>query len=189
MARLFCRLKFWWVLIDERRSKIILVLSLIAFGLNCSSTPRLLRWFVRSLSNSHGMSELLAKNELAFLLNWVQKPYVSLGSLRLLSLLISLLLDQDLLPKGLLKSMYVSFLAGCFRSVRFGLQEAHGWASFPSYDPPFKCCLQASFTFTYISRKGQALHFNWLYDKGAFLMHPDETFSVDFSKVQTFQNL
>ncbi|KAB1199029.1 Nudix hydrolase 3 [Morella rubra] len=68
------------------------------------------------------------------------------------------LIHQDLLPKGLLKSMYVSFLAGCFRSVRFGLQEAHG--------------------------KGQALHFNWLYDKGAFLMHPDETFSVDFSKVE-----
>lgn len=33
---------------------------------------------------------------------------------------------QDLLPKSLLKSMYVSFLAGCFRSVRFGLEEAHG---------------------------------------------------------------
>ncbi|KAM1011598.1 hypothetical protein FF1_046771 [Malus domestica] len=45
--------------------------------------------------------------------------------------------DIDLLSKSLLKSMYVSFLAGCFRSVRFGLEEAHG--------------------------KGQALQFNWLY--------------------------
>ncbi|XP_020266797.1 nudix hydrolase 3 [Asparagus officinalis] len=67
------------------------------------------------------------------------------------------LINQGLLPKYLLKPMYVSFLAGCFRSVRFGLEEAHG--------------------------KGQALQFNWLYDKGAFILHSDETFSVDFTKV------
>ncbi|KAJ7962724.1 Nudix hydrolase 3 [Quillaja saponaria] len=68
------------------------------------------------------------------------------------------LISQDLLPKTLLKSMYVSFLAGCFRSVRFGLEEAHG--------------------------KGQALQFNWLYEKGAFILHPDDTISVDFCKVE-----
>ncbi|WOL08617.1 nudix hydrolase 3 [Canna indica] len=68
------------------------------------------------------------------------------------------LIDQELLPKSFLKSMYVSFLAGCFRSIRFGLQESHG--------------------------KGQALQFNWLYEKGAFLMHSDGTFSVDFTKVE-----
>ncbi|GER28188.1 nudix hydrolase homolog 3 [Striga asiatica] len=65
---------------------------------------------------------------------------------------------QNLLPNTLIKSMYVSFLAGCFRSVRFGLEEAHG--------------------------KGQALQFNYLFEKGAFLMHPDGTFSVDFEKVE-----
>ncbi|RZR80120.1 hypothetical protein BHM03_00006047, partial [Ensete ventricosum] len=37
---------------------------------------------------------------------------------------------QELLPKSFLKSMYVSFLAGCFRSIRFGLEEAHGYDSF-----------------------------------------------------------
>lgn len=68
------------------------------------------------------------------------------------------LISKDLLPKSLLKSMYVSFLAGCFRSVRFGLEEAHG--------------------------KGQALQFNWLFENGAFVLHSDdETFSVDFDKV------
>jgi hypothetical protein len=36
------------------------------------------------------------------------------------------LFSQDLLPRSMVKSMYVSFLAGCFRSVRFGLEEAHG---------------------------------------------------------------
>ncbi|PKI46386.1 hypothetical protein CRG98_033224 [Punica granatum] len=46
--------------------------------------------------------------------------------------------------------MYVSFLAGCFRSVRFG----------------------------------QALQFNWLFEKGAFFQDSDGTFSVNFSKVE-----
>ncbi|KAL8137075.1 hypothetical protein V2J09_003076 [Rumex salicifolius] len=67
------------------------------------------------------------------------------------------LMDQGLLPQSLCKSMYVSFLAGCFRSVRFGLEEAHG--------------------------KGQALQFNWMMEKGAFLLHSDGKFSVDFDKV------
>ena len=34
----------------------------------------------------------------------------------------------------------------------------------------------------YIS-KGQALQFNWLFEKGAFVLLPDQTFSVDFDKV------
>lgn len=34
-----------------------------------------------------------------------------------------------------------------------------------------------------VIRKGQALQFNWLFEKGAFVLHPDETFSVNFSKV------
>nr|CAD1825601.1 unnamed protein product [Ananas comosus var. bracteatus] len=68
------------------------------------------------------------------------------------------LIDEGLLPKTFVRSMYVSFLAGCFRSIRFGLEEAHG--------------------------KGQALQFNWLYEKNAFLFHSDETFSVDFAKIE-----
>ncbi|XP_024996212.1 nudix hydrolase 3-like isoform X2 [Cynara cardunculus var. scolymus] len=70
---------------------------------------------------------------------------------------LNFLIAKDLLPKSLVKSIYVSFLAGCFRSVRFGLEEAHG--------------------------KGQALQFNWLFEKGAFVLHPDQTFSVDFDKI------
>lgn len=69
------------------------------------------------------------------------------------------LIRRGVLPDTLSKSMYVSFLAGCFRSVRFGLEEAHG--------------------------KGQALQFNYLLEKGAFVFHPgDGMFSVDFEKVE-----
>ncbi|GKV26891.1 hypothetical protein SLEP1_g36105 [Rubroshorea leprosula] len=38
--------------------------------------------------------------------------------------------------------------------------------------------------FTYIVRKGHALQFNWLFEKKAFTLHPDDTFSVDFDKVE-----
>ena len=33
------------------------------------------------------------------------------------------------------------------------------------------------------NRKGQALQFNFLLEKGGFSYHPDGTFSVDYSKV------
>ncbi|CAN8270684.1 unnamed protein product [Cochlearia groenlandica] len=69
------------------------------------------------------------------------------------------LITKGLLNKSMVESMYVSFLAGCFRSIRFGLTEAHG--------------------------KGQALQFNWLYEKEAFVFHKDSTFSVDFSKIES----
>lgn len=71
---------------------------------------------------------------------------------------LNFLIKKGLLPKSLSQSMYVSFLAGCFRSIRFGLEEAHG--------------------------KGQALQFNWLYEKGAFVLQSDGKFSVDFTMVE-----
>ncbi|KAJ7532444.1 hypothetical protein O6H91_13G003600 [Diphasiastrum complanatum] len=68
------------------------------------------------------------------------------------------LIDQGLLSKDLEKAVYVSFLAGCFRSIRFGLQEAHG--------------------------KGQALQFNWIFENGGFVQNGDKTFAVDFNKIK-----
>ncbi|KAK4422442.1 Nudix hydrolase 3 [Sesamum alatum] len=71
---------------------------------------------------------------------------------------IRFLTDKDLLPKRLIKPMYVSFLTGCFHSLRFGLKNAHTQA--------------------------QALVFNHLFEKGGIVLLPDETFSVDFDKVE-----
>ncbi|XP_077238192.1 nudix hydrolase homolog 3 isoform X2 [Tasmannia lanceolata] len=93
----------------------------------------------------------LALQELHSALEEAKADIVGLWALKFL-------IDQELLPKSLIKSMYVSFLAGCFRSIRFGMEEAHG--------------------------KGQALQFNWLLEKGAFILHSDGTFSVDFTKVE-----
>jgi hypothetical protein len=68
------------------------------------------------------------------------------------------LVDQGVLDKSLERTMYTTFLASAFRSIRFGLNEAHG--------------------------RGVALQLNSLLDAGAFTVRPDGTFTVDRAKVR-----
>jgi hypothetical protein len=68
------------------------------------------------------------------------------------------LMDKGVLDKALQEAVYETFLASAFRSIRFGLSEAHG--------------------------KGIALQLNWMLDAGAFRVNPDGTFAVDASKVK-----
>jgi hypothetical protein len=67
------------------------------------------------------------------------------------------LFDHKLMPAAD-RPLYTTFLASSFRTLRFGVHEAHG--------------------------KGMALQFNYLMDKGAFVAKPDGTFAVDFAKIQ-----
>lgn len=57
------------------------------------------------------------------------------------------------------RQLYTTFLASAFRSLRFGLTEAHG--------------------------KGMALQFNYLTEKGGFVAKPDGTFAVDFARIKS----
>ena len=68
------------------------------------------------------------------------------------------LIDKGLLPKQMEQTMYVTFLASAFRSIRFGTNEAHG--------------------------KGQALQLNWLLDAGGFTVAKSGAFAVDATKVK-----
>jgi len=68
------------------------------------------------------------------------------------------LVDKGVLGKELERTMYTTFLASTFRSIRFGLTEAHG--------------------------KGIALQLNTLLDAGAFEANPDGTFVVVPAKVK-----
>jgi hypothetical protein len=69
------------------------------------------------------------------------------------------LIDKGIVAKDFEKQMYVTFLASTFRSVRFGINEAHG--------------------------KGMALQFNYLTDEGAFVFDPNNgTFSVNFDNIK-----
>jgi hypothetical protein len=76
--------------------------------------------------------------------------------------MLQFLYDKKLLPRTASgndeKALYTTFLASSFRTLRFGVHEAHG--------------------------RGMALQFNYLTDKGAFVAAPDGTFSVDFTKIQ-----
>jgi len=54
------------------------------------------------------------------------------------------------------RQLYTTYLASMFRTLRFGLNDAHG--------------------------KGMAIQFNYLMDKGAFAQQPDGTFALDLKK-------
>jgi peptidase M49-like protein len=68
------------------------------------------------------------------------------------------LVDKGVLDRSFERTMYTTFLASAFRSIRFGLTEAHG--------------------------KGIALQLNTLLDAGAFRVNADGTFAVDTTKVR-----
>jgi hypothetical protein len=66
--------------------------------------------------------------------------------------------DRGRLPKTLEQTMYTTFLASAFRSIRFGISEAHG--------------------------RGQAIQLNYLLGQGAFRIEADGTFSVDPERIR-----
>ena len=68
------------------------------------------------------------------------------------------LIDAGKLDRGLERTMYTTFLASTFRSIRFGLNEAHG--------------------------RGIAIQLNRLLDAGGFRVSADGTFSVDASRIK-----
>jgi len=68
------------------------------------------------------------------------------------------LMDKGVIDKSLERQIYTTFLASAFRSIRFGIGEAHG--------------------------KGVAIQMNYLLDQGGFVVRPDGTFHVDHAKVK-----
>jgi Peptidase family M49 len=67
------------------------------------------------------------------------------------------LADHKALDPAVAKTMYSTFLASAFRSIRFGVNEAHG--------------------------RGIAVQVNYFLDTGAFKVRQDGTFTVDNAKI------
>ena len=67
------------------------------------------------------------------------------------------LADRGQIDPAIARTMYTTFLASAFRSIRFGVNEAHG--------------------------RGIAVQLNYLLDAGAFRVNPDGTFAVNDAKV------
>jgi peptidase M49-like protein len=69
------------------------------------------------------------------------------------------LIDHGAVDKSMERDLYTTYLASSFRSVRFGINEAHG--------------------------KGQAIQFNYLLDEGAIKMDPaNGTYGIDSEKIK-----
>ena len=68
------------------------------------------------------------------------------------------LIDKGALPKAMEESIYDTFLGSAFRSIRFGVNEAHG--------------------------RGVAMQLNYLIDFGAITVGPDGSFAVNASKIK-----
>jgi hypothetical protein len=69
------------------------------------------------------------------------------------------MIDHGVIDKGMERTLYTTYLASMFRSVRFGIAEAHG--------------------------RGVAMQFNYLADEGAIKFNEAKgTFSVDHAKVK-----
>jgi hypothetical protein len=71
------------------------------------------------------------------------------------------LYDRKLIPADAAteRKLYTTFLASTFRSLRFGLKDAHG--------------------------KGMAMQVNYLTGKGGFVARPDGTYEVNFAKIKS----
>ena len=69
------------------------------------------------------------------------------------------LIDKGVVDRSMERSLYTTYLASAFRSVRFGITEAHG--------------------------KGMALQFNYLTDEGGIKINErNGTFSIDHAKIK-----
>ncbi len=67
------------------------------------------------------------------------------------------LMTRGALPKARAHDYYASYVAGIFRTVRFGVAEAHG--------------------------RGEMMEFNYLTEKGAIVREPSGRYAIDFAKM------
>lgn len=68
------------------------------------------------------------------------------------------LIDKGVVPRTMQSALYPTFLASAFRSIRFGVNEAHG--------------------------RGIAIQLNYLLDHGGVVIGPDGTFSIDAARAK-----
>lgn len=104
-----------------------------------------------------GGRETTARQELKELYSAIEEAKADVTGL----FMVQYFFDHGMLPRGAEseRQLYTTFLASAFRTLRFGLKEAHG--------------------------KGMAVQFNYLTDHGAFVKNADGTYLVNFEKVKS----
>ncbi|MBA3768403.1 MAG: hypothetical protein H0W99_15770, partial [Acidobacteria bacterium] len=109
--------------------------------------------------NAGGGEETTVRKQLKELYSAIEEAKADITGLWALQYL----MDKGMVEKSMGRSLYTTFLASCFRSVRFGVTEAHG--------------------------KGIAVQFNYLTDEGAIKF--DErtgTFRIEESRIKEAVN-
>ena len=102
-----------------------------------------------------GGRDTAVRKELKELYSAIEEAKADITSLCALQYLI----DKGAVDRAMERDLYTTYLASSFRSVRFGITEAHG--------------------------KGQALQFNYLADEGAIKIdEASGTFTIDSSKIK-----
>jgi hypothetical protein len=104
--------------------------------------------------------QTLPRQELKELYGAIEEAKADVTGLFALQTLMDSGQAQGNLPSGAdaERKLYTTYLASSFRTLRFGIKEAHA--------------------------KGMAVQFNYLMDKGAFRLDPSGHFSVDFTKIK-----
>ena len=98
--------------------------------------------------------ETTVRKEMKELSSFLEEAKADISGLYALQYLI----DKGVVPRSMQSTLYPTFLASAFRSIRFGIAEAHG--------------------------KGIAVQLNYLLDQGGFVAKPDGTFAVDQNKIK-----
>ncbi|HKY43458.1 MAG TPA: hypothetical protein VJM50_10215 [Pyrinomonadaceae bacterium] len=104
---------------------------------------------------SVGGQETTVRKQLKELYSAIEEAKADMTGLWALQFMI----DRGIIDKSMERTLYTTYLASMFRSVRFGITEAHG--------------------------RGVAMQFNYLTDEGAIRFNEAKgTFSIDHSKIK-----
>lgn len=102
-----------------------------------------------------GGAETTVRKQLKELYSAIEEAKADMTGLWALQFMI----DRGIIDKAMERTLYTTYLASMFRSVRFGITEAHG--------------------------RGVAMQFNYLTDEGAIRFNEAKgTFSIDHSKIK-----
>jgi hypothetical protein len=148
---------------EAKFSRALMPIAAIAVGPSDRGTVRFEAFFTHILMHElmHGLGPHQVKGSRTSIREALKDTYSTIEEAKAdISGLWALqqLADKNVVSPEIARSMYSTFLASAFRSIRFGLSEAHG--------------------------KGIALQLNYLLDHGAVVVNADGTFSVVADKIK-----
>jgi len=150
---------------DAKFAKVLVPISKIALASNDQSRVEFDAFFTHILMHElmHGLGPhnitagerpTTVRQELKETYSTIEEAKADVSGLFALQFLV----DRGKLDKKYEQTMYTTYLASMFRSIRFGLNEAHG--------------------------RGVAMQLNYFLDHGGITVAPDETFAVNPGRIK-----